>query len=259
VRCLALAGRDAQRVVLAGKGKTKAGPVRGAYSSDQGRTWQPFASVPPGTALDRTNDALTLTADGGVVLWIPEDSTAHRSRDQGRTWEPCAGLPATARTIAADAVDPALVVAHDGKQLYRSLDGGAHFTPAGAIAGGGHLRSVPGRQGEAWLAAGSKGLWRVRAGQTELHQIPGVTQADTLGFGAPAPGQDQPAVFLVGKVAGTAGIYRSDDAGATWIRINDDQHRYGWVGYAITGDFRQHGRAYLATNGRGILLVEPAR
>lgn len=26
------------------------------------------------------------------------------------------------------------------------------------------------------------------------------------------------------------GIFRSDDAGRTWIRINDDGHQYAWTG-----------------------------
>ncbi|MER7476382.1 hypothetical protein ABTX60_01805 [Streptomyces sp. NPDC126510] len=51
---------------------------------------------------------------------------------------------------------------------------------------------------------------------------------------------------------------RSDDAAKTWTRINDDRHRWGWTGAAITGDPRVYGRVYIATNGRGVQYGEPA-
>jgi cellulase/cellobiase CelA1 len=51
-------------------------------------------------------------------------------------------------------------------------------------------------------------------------------------------------------------VFRSDDGGASWVRINDDAHQYGNIGAAITGDPRVYGRVYLATNGRGVLYAD---
>ena len=53
------------------------------------------------------------------------------------------------------------------------------------------------------------------------------------------------------------GIYRSDDSGVTWVRVNDDRHQYASTGDAIAGDPRVYGRVYLSTNGFGIPYGEP--
>ena len=93
----------------------------------------------------------------------------------------------------------------------------------------------------------------------QLHaQLSSVEEADNIGFGKAAPGQTYPALYSSAQVDGVRGIYRSDDAGATWVRINDDAHQYGYTGGAITGDPRVYGRVYLGTNGRGIIYGEPS-
>jgi hypothetical protein len=86
--------------------------------------------------------------------------------------------------------------------------------------------------------------------------IAGVTEANALGFGKPADGKTYPALYLIGKINDTRGFFRSDDAGATWVRINDDRHQYGFCG-VITGDPRVYGRVYVGTGGRGIVVGEP--
>jgi len=86
--------------------------------------------------------------------------------------------------------------------------------------------------------------------------IDGVTEAHALGFGKPAEGKKYPALYLMGKVNDKPGFYRSDDAGVTWVRINDDRHQFGSCG-EIIGDPRVYGRVYVGTGGRGILVGEP--
>ncbi|MET8183157.1 hypothetical protein [Streptomyces sp. NPDC005336] len=43
------------------------------------------------------------------------------------------------------------------------------------------------------------------------------------------------------------------EAGASWTRINDNAHQWGWTGATITGGPRVHGRVYGGTNSRVIL------
>jgi photosystem II stability/assembly factor-like uncharacterized protein len=60
----------------------------------------------------------------------------------------------------------------------------------------------------------------------------------------------------VGTVQGQRGFFRSTDRGATWARINDDQHQWGLVLH-ITGDPKQFGRVYVGTHGRGTFYGDP--
>ncbi|MGD0200726.1 MAG: xyloglucanase, partial [Bryobacteraceae bacterium] len=84
-----------------------------------------------------------------------------------------------------------------------------------------------------------------------------VDDAPLIGFGMSAPGASYPAVYVIGTVSGVYGIFRSDDAGASWTRINDDAHQYGFLG-TITGDPRIYGRVYVGTQGRGIVYGDIA-
>jgi hypothetical protein len=63
-------------------------------------------------------------------------------------------------------------------------------------------------------------------------------------------------VYLAGAMNGDWGLYRSDDAGATWRRIDDPQHQFGYIN-CLAGDPRQPGRVYLGTSGRGIIHGDP--
>ena len=72
-----------------------------------------------------------------------------------------------------------------------------------------------------------------------------------------ARGEKFPALFLIGKINDVSGVFRSDDSGNNWTRINDDQHQYGSISH-VTGDPRIHGRVYFATSGRGVIYGDPA-
>ena len=81
-----------------------------------------------------------------------------------------------------------------------------------------------------------------------------------MSFGKAAPGKDYPAIFVANGGGGgrRRDIYRSDDEGATWVRLNDAQHQWGNRFDCISGDPRIYGRVYVGTNGRGILYGDIA-
>lgn len=46
------------------------------------------------------------------------------------------------------------------------------------------------------------------------------------------------------------------DEGSHWVRVSDDDHRYGTVN-VVEGNPRVFGRVYLGPSGRGIVVGEP--
>jgi hypothetical protein len=92
-------------------------------------------------------------------------------------------------------------------------------------------------------------LW----GSRETWQWPEVQGASAVALGKPAPGSSySAAVYVVGTINGVWGVWRSDDAGASWTRINDDATRFAGIG-VIAADQNVFGRLYVSGNGRGIL------
>ncbi|MGV2922416.1 xyloglucanase, partial [Streptomyces alfalfae] len=89
-------------------------------------------------------------------------------------------------------------------------------------------------------------------------EVGGVQGADTIGFGKAAPGASYQTLYTSARIGGVRGVFRSTDAGASWVRINDDRRQWGWTGAAITGDPKVYGRVYVSTNGRGIVYGDTA-
>jgi photosystem II stability/assembly factor-like uncharacterized protein len=245
----------------------------GDYSADGGATWSAM-SLPPGVQYGA--GAVALSADGSSLVWTPENQsyapepdTPFYSTDHGRTWIAASGLPAGVMAVA-DPVNRDVFYAFDPASgtLYTSADGGASFTAArtGLPTGTGaeqtsslpQLHTVPGRAGDLWLTGGDGKLYHSTDGGRTFVPVTSVGTVAALGFGRAAPGASYPAIYLTGIVGGVQAIFRSDDGGASWVRINTGAQQWGWTGQAIAGDPRVFGRVYLATNGRGIMYGDPA-
>ena len=50
----------------------------------------------------------------------------------------------------------------------------------------------------------------------------------------------------------------SEDNGATWVRVADDQHQFGGTGNGvlISGDMNVYGRCYMSTVGLGLVYCD---
>jgi photosystem II stability/assembly factor-like uncharacterized protein len=237
-------------VVRVGTAETPA--RRGAYSTDGGTSWAPFANEPAGS---QGSGSVAISADGAIVLWSPRGGAPHWSDDFGANWTVCDGLTGNVR-ISADRVDPALFYAVSGPNFLVSEDAGKSFQPTfSSVPRAGRIRAVFGNRGDVWLH-GADALYRSTDAGTVFERVPAVTSAFALAFGVAAPDADYPTAFLAGIVGGEAGLFRSDDAGENWTPIHDEQHHFGFINQ-LAADRTVYGRVYLGTGGRGILYGDP--
>lgn len=237
--------------------------TRGYRSTNGGSTWTAFGSA-PAAATSNGAGKISVSSNGAAIVWMPDRSGAYYSMDNGTTWQQSSGSPndgSNSFTPVADRSNPSKFYIYNQATgtVYRSLDGGASFTliAQGLPTWGGTMRAVPGSgfEGNLWLPT-SSGLYRSIDSGVTFAAVTGVQKAVAVGFGMAAPGQSHPAVYMIGTIGNVDGIYRSDDAGATWVLTNDASHQYSGA-RIITGDPRVYGRAYVGTNGRGILYGDP--
>lgn len=258
---LAFAGRVPSLMVRTGFFHNRPqGATRGAWSSDGGQRWTAFANEPPD---GEGAGHITLAADGKRAIWRPRNGEHHwLTADMGGRWQQVKGLPKNA-VVEADKVDEAVYYAFDAVtgKLYVSGNGGVDFQEVAAQIGEigdwhrAEIRPHPQRTGEAWLTASWRGLMHWSPGK--LERVPGVENAMSVGVGKPAKESDPPVLYVYGDVGGKRGLFRSDNNGRRWQRIDNDAQRFGGVIRHVTGDPRLHGRVYFGTEGRGIWYGDP--
>ncbi|WP_060890349.1 cellulose binding domain-containing protein [Streptomyces europaeiscabiei] len=227
-----------------------------AFSTDNGANW--FAGTDPSGVSG--GGTVAAAADGSRFVWSPAGTGVRYATGFGNSWSASSGIPADA-IVESDRVDPKAFYGFKSGKFYVSTDGGATFTASNAtnLPSGDSVRfkALPGAKGDVWLAGGAAdgayGLWHSTDGGATWTKLPGVEQADTIGFGKAAAGASYQTLYTSARIGGVRGIFRSTDKGATWTRINDDAHQWGWTGAAITGDPRVYGRVYVSTNGRGVV------
>jgi len=215
------------------------------------------------TKLDRPSadkgGHVALSADGAVLLWSV-NSVVQRSPTSATSWSRVQGLGFDAAP-AADSVDASRFYAYDPGSggFFASKDGGRSFARSATLEPGGapRIRSLPGVAGDVWVPLHGKGLVRSKSAGSEFEPVASVARCTAIGFGVAAPGKSFPAVYMWGAPqVGPVGVYRSDDEGKSWLRVNDDAHEYGGPanGQFVLGDANVYGRVYLSSAGRGILV-----
>lgn len=246
-------------------------PNNGFHSRDGGVTWESFASTPYRKPAQgegwRSPGSIAISAGGTALVWAPEKDGAYYSTDGGKSWQRSSGWPVdseqTLRPIADKVYDRIFYVFDRSRsRILASGDGGAQFNvlvdglPKFEPWQNAQLTVVPGRVRDLWLTT-SFGLFHSPDSKSKMVQIRHVDEPWLISFGAPKIKGSYPAIFLWGKVKGVEGLWRSDDKAASWIRINDDAHRYGEL-RAIAGDMAEAGSLYIAPHGRGVMVGRPA-
>lgn len=250
--------------------RTSDAPATGGYwSPDGGASWRPFGPSPR-PANSRPTGRIAVSAKGGFFVWVPEKQPAMWSRDRGRTWQVSEGWPAdrgVALEPVADRAIEGVFYVHDRANglVLASVDGGQGFK---AVASGlpkvepwqeSQLLAAPGAVRDLWLAL-PQGLLHLPGPERPAKTIAGVAEAWLIALGKGAPDAPYHSLYVWGSlnVGGglSQGLFRSDDSGLSFRRIDDARHRYGRL-LSLSADPLEHGTVYLAPHGRGVVVGRP--
>lgn len=246
-----------------------------AISTDNGAN---FTSITrPG---DARNGRLAYSAtDPNLIVWTPQNGAPIRTTDMGKTWEETTGGPSvsikafweTTQTLASDRVNgnKFYICANKGaktdSEFYRSEDGGKTWTMVNntdiakcTAWDNTQVKTAPGIEGEVWVAMDIEGVYRSSDSGNTFTKVENVQRARLIAFGKPAPGSSVPSVYVLGTVHNVKdGIFRSDDLGKTWIRINDASSVVGNSPNSMEADKQVFGQVFIGTNGSGIIRGYP--
>ncbi len=228
---------SAPDVVYVGSGEStlrdSVGFGNGVYkSTDAGKTWthvgleetQHIGRV----AIDPRNPDIVFVAAIGHLYASNAERGLYRTRDGGRSWDKVLGNgnDVGAVDVVIDPANPRVVYASlwntrrppwysyaptngPGGGIWKSVDGGTNWRQ---LTNG----LPPSGIGRSGLAIAASNPRRVYAVVDCLLPDPTAPSPPT-----PAPGRPTPAV------PGQGGVFRSDDAGATWRRLSGDQSLWG--------------------------------
>jgi photosystem II stability/assembly factor-like uncharacterized protein len=237
-------------------------------TTDAGRVWTPIFDDQPtgsiGAIAIAPSDPNVIYVGSGEGLQRPDLSTGdgiYKSADAGKTWTHL-GLR-DGQQIPMIAVDPAdpnrLFVAVLGhpyganaeRGIFRSLDGGRTFQrvlyrdentggidvvvdPSNAqIVYAALWEQRHGPWENAVFAGSGSGVYKSIDGGTTWRQLSGgLPEGESLGrAGLEVCAANPKRLYAIaGTKKETGGVYRSDDAGETWTRINDDERLWGRPG-----------------------------
>jgi photosystem II stability/assembly factor-like uncharacterized protein len=233
-------------------------------SHNGGSNWL-AASSRPTTASPDLNRAFQVISspdldNDGVVFAVPKgsDATDHilKSVDGARSWIvlrlPESGFPEAA--ISPDFANDQTVFVLMGQHLYKSSDGGEHWTPIGAPqpaspAYNRFLRLSPDYANDQAIFVGVYGQGHGVYRSTDKGQkwtlvtenvAPAVTDFDI------SPGYPDDPVLFVNTY--NNGIFRSDDGGATWVHLSSPNYSPDFI-VELSPAFSQDGTLFVAANG----------
>ncbi len=227
------------------------------YTENGGRTW---------TAMTKKYGKIGISADGKVLVYVhikenekdlEATGTTYYSTDKGITWNLVTGI--SAEYVIGDPENENYIYAAGSNTIYVSSDKGKTYTST-SLSNGDFSRIcvVPGHEGLIYAPRGGNGLSVSTDHGKTFSSVPYVTTCNAVGVGA---GQTQGSyvIYIWGKANGCEkGLYRSEDNGQSWQRINDETTQFGGPGNGkfVVGDQNVYGRFYMSTVGLGIVYGE---
>ncbi|KAG8903317.1 hypothetical protein FRB99_003449 [Tulasnella sp. 403] len=225
------AGQAPTNIVRIGNDNTNAAGKQVALSTDSGATWNQDYGAPDGVA----GGKVALSAGGDTVLWAPSGRGVMVSRYTNQ-FTTVSSLPNSGVVIASDKVANDVFYAAAGSKFYVSTDNGATFTTAAAALGSSSTANDIAVNinviGDVWVST---------------------DKAWSIAVGAPTTIGGNPSVFVISQYNSVIGVYRTDDLGTSFVRLDDPAHEFGAASAnTLAADVRIWGRVYIGTNGRGI-------
>jgi len=257
----------------------------GYYTLDGGKNWTQMDCPTGGKA------AITQLEDGTYRFFKSSGdnaTTVSYSDDYGATWTTCTGIASAYGSkptfMLVEENDPSIVYAYATYynsswsyskaepdlsdacyKFYVSHDYGATFTEETDVAMYDQCDSA-GRiaylgDGELMLGAGYYGAYHVTDYGKKVEKLDNVSYCKTIGYGAPEEAGGVNTLYMYGRPQedDVEGVYRSTDAGKTWVLINSE-HLYGGTGNGnfLVGDMNEFGTVYMSTVGCGIVYMQSA-
>src|SRR3984885_5342893 len=228
------------------------GTEESGYSTNGGQTWTKFPTEIPGAGSSFMGGTIAASTTQNFI-WAPAGGQKpYYTLNGGSTWTPIT-LPGVSswsgfdwayyldqRSVTADRVLANTFYLYDpGKGVFETTNGGASWTNvhSGYIESNGSLSgfnstimSVPGEAGNLFYTGGSQsgatptapvneGFYRSTDGGKTWSTVANVLDVSTFGFGAAAPGQSSPAIYIVGYVNSVYGIWQSINNAQSWTNI----------------------------------------
>ncbi|OIR15064.1 xyloglucanase Xgh74A precursor [mine drainage metagenome] len=243
------------------------GSGSGGYSTDGGSTFHDFASNPV-----NYGGRIAVSATSRTMVWMAAGSGlgSSYSTDLGNTWAPCGGVNPQSllqgnafewrSPLASDRINGNKFYIYDWAhaQFDRSTDGGQTFQtvttavlPYGPSGWGKKVDLVanPYTEGDLWLSIEDNGLYHSTNSGDTWTKLSNVQNAYMVALGM-GPNATTPSVYVMGMVDGDTneGIFRSDDMGASWFKIDLYRPYPGRGPNMMVGDRRNYGQVYIGTN-----------
>ena len=211
---------------------------------------------------DKGISSCAVSAEGSILVARPSENKPYYSLDNGSTWKPIQDSP-SGTNIFADPVCDHVFYGLNGSTFYIHIynpEDDTFTTKTRSVTGvTGRMCVIDGMAGEVWLPRGTSGVTHLSGCDTGTPTVKNISMSScaTIGAGKAKEADGYPSLYIWGRKTASQpiGLYRSDDMGATWTRINDDLHQFGGPGNAhiVSGDMNEYGRVYMSTVGRGVI------
>ncbi|MEN1784637.1 MAG: hypothetical protein AAGF77_05790 [Bacteroidota bacterium] len=240
-------------------------------STNSGDDWT--AMTVPGEG--RNGKIAIASNDPNNLVYLFGGSIPYYSVDGGGSWLASNGAPdsALSTTYMYQYDNPLIsdrtanntfyLLDRQGGLLYRSVNGGQNWAIRSSdLPASGNWGNLVAGWGDTnnrmAVSLETDGLWLSTDSGENFIKDNYFSNARMVAMGKEKTGNSYPALYVFGVHNGQWGVYRSDNFGSSWFRINDNTT---YVGNSVTymgADRQEYGRVYIGNNGSGLWYGEIA-